>query len=195
MTMDILNRCSIVIRIPAELQADLAELQLQIRRRAGADLVRWTPSNELVLTLLSLGEIGVGQMAQIAATLPTIASRHRALDLQLEGLGGSPNNLQPRLLWVGVGGDVLGLAQLQQAIEHAVAPLVPHQELRQFQAQVPIGRLKQESEANRSALGRAVRMAQIGSVGAFTAPAVELIRMAATSAGPTIVTVESFALT
>lgn len=86
--MDILNRCSIVIRIPAELQADLAELQLQIRRRAGADLVRWTPSNELVLTLLSLGEIGVGQMAQIAATLPTIASGHRALDLQLEGLGG-----------------------------------------------------------------------------------------------------------
>jgi len=192
--MDALNRCSIVIRIPAELQAEMAELQLQIRRRAGADLVRWTPSSELVLTLLSLGEIGVGQMAQIAATLPTVVSAHPAFKLQLEGLGGSPNNLQPRVLWVGVAGDVLGLAQLQQAIEHAVVPLVPHQEVRQFQAQVPIGRLKQESEANRSALGRAVRMAQIGGVGSLMVTSVELIRMAATTAGPTIVTVQSFAL-
>lgn len=192
--MDVLNRCSIVIRIPAALQADLAELQLQIRRRAGADLVRWTSSNELALTLFSLGEIGVGQMAQVASTLGSIVPAHRALDLHLEGLGGSPNNLQPRLLWIGISGDVVGLAQLQRAIESAVSPLVPYQELREFQAHVPIGRLKQESESNRSALGRAVRMAQIGSVGALPIREVELIRMAATSAGPTIVTVQSFQL-
>lgn len=192
--MDALNRCSVVIRIPADLQADLAEMQSQIRRRAGADLVRWTPATELVLTLVSLGEISVGQVAQVASTLGSVVSGFGTLNLQLEGLGGSPNNLQPRFLWVGVSGDVPRLAELQQAIERAVMPFVPHQESREFHPQVPIGRLKQESESTRSALGRAVRMAQVGSVGAFEATSVELARMATTSAGPTIVTVQTYFL-
>lgn len=192
--MDALNRCSLVIRLPADLQNAFGDAQLQIRKRAGADLVRWTPTTELVFTLVSLGEISVGQVAQVAATVGPVVAQYPRGQVALEGLGGSPNNLQPRTLWIGMAGDLDGLEQFAQELERAIMPIVPHHEARSLQAHIPIGRLKQESEANRSALGRAVRMAQIGSMGVLPIHEVELIRMATTSAGPTIVTVQAFPL-
>lgn len=192
--MDALNRTSLVIRIPSDVQAALVDVQNQIRRRAGADLIRWTPATELVFTLVSLGEISVGQIAQLSATLGPVVAQFPTFDLSLEGVGGSPNNLQPRFLWAGLVAQGGGLDQLNQALERACAPIVPHHEARNVQAHVPIGRLKQESESNRSALGRAIRMAQIGAIGSFRADHVELARMATTSAGPTLVAVQQFPL-
>lgn len=192
--MDALNRTSLVIRIPSEVQAALVDVQNQIRRRAGADLIRWTPASELVFTLVSLGEISIGQIAQLSSTLGPVIAHYPSFDLSLDGVGGSPNNLQPRFLWAGLVAPGGQLDQLNQALERACAPIVPHHEARNLQAHVPIGRLKQESESNRSALGRAIRMAQIGSIGSFRADQVELARMASTSAGPTLVAIQQFPL-
>lgn len=191
--MDALNRASVVIRLPQDIQLAVVEAQNQIRRKAGSDLVRWTPQSELVFTLVALGEISPSQIAQLCTVLPAIAMRSPMIDLTLEGLGGSPNNLQPRFLWIGVGGDIPLLERLDADVERAVGPIVPGHEARGLQAHLPIGRLKQESETNRSSLGRAVRVAGIGLVGAFRAPSIELVRAAATSMGPTLVTVQSFA--
>ncbi len=192
--MDALNRCSLVVRLSAELQSAIGEAQLQIRKRAGADLVRWTPTHELVFPLVSLGEISVGQVAQVAATVGPIVAQYPSGQVALEGLGGTPNNLQPRSLWIGMSGDLSGLERFAQELECAVMPIVPHHESRPLQSHIPIGRLKQESESTRSALGRAVRVAQIGSMGVLPIREVELIRMASTSTGPTIVTVQAFPL-
>ena len=182
-----------MIRLPQDVQLAIVEAQTQIRRKAGSDLVRWTPQTELVFTLVALGEISPAQIAQVCTLLPAVAMRSPMIDLTLDGLGGSPNNLQPRFLWIGVGGDVPALERLNVEVERAVAPIVYGHEVRALQAHVPIGRLKQESESNRSALGRSVRVAGIGSVGAFRAASMELVRASATSLGPTLVTVRSFA--
>lgn len=192
--MDVLNRSSFVLRLPAEVQAALGEAQNQIRRKAGADLIRWTPTQELTLTLLSLGEISIEQVARISGAIGPTISQNRPMRIVLEGLGGSPTNLQPRFLWIGVGGDTEALKHLAGALEQAIAPVLPGLERREFQPQVPIGRLKQESEANRSAVGRAVRVAGIGEICSFPVTQVELVRAAVTSVGVTTVTVQAFPL-
>jgi len=190
--MDALNRSSLVIRMPAEIQAALVEAQNTIRRKAGADLVRWTPANELLLTLVSLGEISPSQIAQVSASVGGIVGRYAAPQVTLEALGGSPNNLQPRFLWIGMAGDVAPLQQLAGELDKVAGSIVYGHEGRPLQAHVPIGRIKQESESNRSALGRAIRVAGVGMVGSFQATSVELVRAAATTAGPTILTVQTF---
>ncbi len=192
--MDILNRASLVFRLPIGIQEALNDTQIQIRRKAGADLVRWTPVNELALTLVTLGEISPLQIAQIGTAVNSIAPQFVPIDIVLAGLGGSPTNLQPRFLWIGLGGDVEALTQLNAHLERTVSPFLPGHEVRPFPAYLPIGRLKQESESNRSALGRAIRVAAIGEIGRFHAGSLELVRMAGTSAGPTMITVQSYPL-
>ncbi len=190
--MDILNRSSLIIRLPDDVRNAITEAQTQIRRKAGADLVRWTPSHELVLTILSLGEISPAHIAQIMSVTGPIVARFSAPALVIEGLGGSPSNLQPRFLWLGLGGDVQTIQQLGQDLDRAVGGIVAGHESRSVQAHLPIGRIKQESESIRSALGRAVRVAGIGEVASFRPSEVELVRTSSTSLGPTLVTVQSF---
>lgn len=192
--MDILNRCALAIRLPAEIQQTLGEAQIQIRRRAGGDLVRWTPVTELVLTIVSLGELGPGQIVQVDQTVRPMIAQCPCLDLNLSGLGGSPTNLQPRYVWIGVGGQVETLTKLHNWLEPALTPILPDHEAREYQATVPLGRLKQESEQNRSALGRALRVAGVDQIGSFRATEVEMIRYAATGAGVTLLTVNSYPL-
>ncbi len=190
--MDVLNRSSLVFRLPSAVQTAVTEAQVQIRRKAGADLVRWTPGAELVLTVISLGEISPGQIAQIMSVIGPIVQRYPAPSIVIEGLGGSPTNLQPRYLWLGLSGDLDTLQKLDQELERAVGSIVSGHESRGFQAHLPIGRIKQESEAHRTTLGRAVRVAGIEHVGSFIPPGLELVRASSTSQGPTLVTVQNF---
>lgn len=192
--MDALNRSSLVIRLPGDVQSAVLETQNQVRRKAGSDLVRWTPGPELAITLVSMGEVSPGQIAQMASLTSEIVVRYSRMQVGLDGLGGSPSNLQPRFLWIGLSGDVEAMTRLAGDLDRAVASIVHGHELRAFPAHLPIGRIKQESESNRSALGRAIRVAGIGAVASFEAGAIELVRASATSAGPTILTVQSFAL-
>lgn len=123
--MDILNRCALAIRLPAETQAALGEVQLQVRRKAGGDLVRWTPTTELVLTIVSLGELGPGQIVQVSQTVEPMIAQCPSMQFKLEGLGGSPTNLQPRFVWVPVTGDVMNLGKLNAWLEQALNPILP----------------------------------------------------------------------
>lgn len=192
--MDILNRCALAIRLPADIQTALGEAQIQIRRKAGGDLVRWTPVTELALTIVGLGELGPGQIAQVDQTVGPMITQCPILNLELAGLGGQPTNLQPRFLWIGVGGDSDKLVKLNVWLEQAIKPLLHDHEVKEYHPNVPLGRLKQESEQNRSSLGRALRVSGIDSIGSFQAKEVELIRYSATGAGLTIVTVNTYPL-
>ena len=192
--LDSLNRCSIGIRIPESLQTQLVEVQTNIRRRAGGDLVRWTPPAELMLTLVALGEISAPQVYQVQSVIGPAIAQFSPIEFTFEGVGGQPSNLQPRFIWIGLGGDTASLERMEQALGHAIGPLIRDHDSKGFRAYVPIGRLKQETEATRSALGRAIRMADVGLIGTHTASQVELVRAASTSMGPTLVTIQAYPL-
>lgn len=192
--MDFLNRCAIAIRLPADVQTALGETQIQLRRKAGGDLVRWTPTTELVLTVVSLGELGPGQIVQVDQTIRPMIAQCPQLALEIFGVGGSPTNLQPRHVWAGVQGDTDNLKKLNGWLESTLTPLLPDHETREFNPVIPLGRLKQESEQNRSALGRALRVANIDMIGTIGVPEIEMIRYAATGAGLTLITVERYPL-
>jgi 2'-5' RNA ligase len=192
--VDVLNRCALVLRLPNELASALGETQIQVRKRAGGDLVRWTPTSELVLTLSSLGEISAGQIVQVDQTIGPIIQRCGRMNFLVDSLGGSPTNLQPRFVWAGVGGDIEPLKQLNGEIERALSPILRNHEVKEFEARIPLGRIKQESESTRSALGRALRVAGVGEIGKFCAEAVCLVRYAGTSMGVTILDVNRYVL-
>lgn len=192
--LDSLNRCTIGIRIPTEVQAAVVEAQNTIRRRAGGDLVRWTPGTELMLSLASLGEISVQQVAQVQLGIRPVFSKYNQFDLILEGVGGHPSTLQPRMVWIGLNGDVPILEQMGTELDRILSTILGNQEGKSSRNHLPIGRLKQESEQTRSSLGRALKVAGIGHIMNLHVSQIELVRNSVTTAGPTWVTVEAYPL-
>jgi 2'-5' RNA ligase len=188
-----LVRCFIGIRIPDSFWPKLQETQMQIRRKAATDVCRWNNQNELLLTLCAIGEQQWGMVQRAVTVLAPVCARHSILNLRLEGLMGMPNNNQPRFVAVGVAGDVDPLRRLREDLARSVGPMLPPTE-KEFVPHVLLGRLKVESEQARTALGRAVRMSPVESLGEWQVSEIQLLRTDATTAGVQYQPIEKFAL-
>ncbi len=64
--------------------------------------LRWTPPENLHLTLHFLGETPENLLVDLHHDLAALASAQRPFDLKVSGLGVFPSWEDPRVLWVGV---------------------------------------------------------------------------------------------
>lgn len=170
-------RLFVALELPAPILAALEQLQDQLRADRSARVVRWTRPEGIHLTLKFLGETPSARLDAIRAGLQAAASAHRPLQLGAAGLGCFPNPRAPRVVWVGLTGDLDALAALQSAVEAAIAPLGFPTENRPFSPHLTLGRVRQDaSAAEVRALGALVTGTAIGALGAWQATAISLMR-------------------
>lgn len=184
--MEMLTRATLGIRIPETAAAALAEVQADLRRRAGGEHARWFPTSDFVLTLAVLGELTVPQIARVQATVPDALHAFAAFPVSLRGVGGSPNATQPRVVWVGVDEGSDTLLGLHRTLDATLAPLGLPRESRPLMAHVPLGRLRSDSEQARSALGRTLRHASEDPLARFDVAEVWLWKSEVGPTGPTL---------
>ena len=101
------------------------------------------------------------------------------IELQLEGLVGLPNQVQPRYACLGLGGDVDRFEKLHLNIVDALSRVIGLPEGTLYHPLVMLGRLRQEAEQTRVALGRGMRVMAPPHLGSFTLDAVHLLRATA----------------
>jgi RNA 2',3'-cyclic 3'-phosphodiesterase len=118
-------RTFIAIDLPAPILDALAATQEQIqaylRAQNLASKLRWSPPKNLHLTLRFLGDTTPAQREEVSARLQALAAAtipfSLTVDLSGAGVGGFPNLRQPRVLWIGLGGELATLMQLQRQTE------------------------------------------------------------------------------
>jgi 2'-5' RNA ligase len=115
-------RAFIAIELPAAAKSALAGIQAQLRA-AGHSAVKWVDPEGIHLTLKFLGNIQASKVADIIGVMTEAAQGIHPLQLELTGLGAFPNFKRIRVVWVGLGGDLIELKQLQQRIEANLVPL------------------------------------------------------------------------
>jgi 2'-5' RNA ligase len=94
------------------------------------------------LTLRFLGEINPDIVPDIDRVLETAAGEVSRFRLRLSGLGAFPNMSRPRVIWVGVGGDLELLGRLKKGIDRGLKPLGFPPEDRPFKPHITLGRVK-----------------------------------------------------
>jgi 2'-5' RNA ligase len=167
-------RTFVAIELPAEVRRLLAEAQGSLR--LGARAVRWVDPDSAHLTLKFLGATPEDAVEPIGAALRAAAERHGRLHLRTGHPGAFPNPQQPRVLWLGLDGDLARLGELQQKVEAAIAPLGYPTENRPFSPHLTLGRLRPDaSRADRAAAGAALAAAAPPRPVAFEATGVSLM--------------------
>jgi 2'-5' RNA ligase len=97
--------------------------------------------------------------------------------LQTGELGMFPNYRRPRVVWLGVEGDVEVLAQLQVAVEQYIAPLGFPTEQRPFNPHLTLGRtIKEPSTAQLASITQAVQQSPVPEKIVFPVNEVVLMR-------------------
>ncbi len=167
-----LIRTFIAIEIPDEVKAKMREVQDGLRK-SGAD-VGWVRMEGVHLTLKFLGNVESGRIEELAKAVEEAAAGTGPIELSVGGIGVFPNERSPRVVWLGLSGELEALAGLYEKVEAACEGLGFKRESRPFKAHLTLGRVK--SPKGRDRLMRAVAEIEKIELGGFTAEAVSVMR-------------------
>ncbi len=133
-------RSFIAIELPSEVRLVLDQVQRELKGSVTG--VRWVQPEGIHLTLKFLGSIPPEQVPAIAGAVREVVHGESPLALNVSGLGAFPNARRPRVIWVGIVGEVERLGRLQARLESALEPLGFSREERPFRPHLTVGRVK-----------------------------------------------------
>ena len=182
-------RTFIAIEFPTEINQQLDESSEALRRflqeQDAPACLRWSPLSKAHLTLCFLGETSKTQAAELATDLNAVAMAHSPFTLSFGGIGCFPNASRPRVLWLGVGGDLPKLHALQCAVDGVAQGCGFEVEKRAYSPHVTLARLRRgASKAQQRRLGQLVKnyatsqteSSSIARRPAFTVPSISHIQ-------------------
>lgn len=170
-------RLFIAVEVPPDARRALERVQAELQREVPDHVVRWVRPEGIHVALKFLGDVPRGSIAEIQLALEEAVRGHGPFSLTAFGLGAFPNTRRPRVVWIGVEGEIRRLKALRRSVEETVSPLGYPSEDRPFEPHLTLGRV--ERGASRSELdliGDLVERSEIGELASWRVEAVSLMR-------------------
>ena len=157
-------RLFVALDPPEPVRRRIAAMQVEMRRTlrspaSGEGPVRWVPPENVHLTLQFLGAVPEERLEALRAAIAAAAAGGRPLTLEVKGAGGFPSARRPRVLWVGVAGEIEPLAVLAADLGRRLAPLGFPPDERPLSPHLTVGRARE----GRGAPGLGGALAQFAS--------------------------------
>ncbi|MEE4261478.1 MAG: RNA 2',3'-cyclic phosphodiesterase [Desulfobacteraceae bacterium] len=125
-----------VISLLDKVQQDLKRLKIR---------ARWVQPENIHLTLKFLGDTNPADINKIGAAMTNAAIDFPPLALTARGIGVFPGIRRPRVIWVGLGGDIRSLLALQSRLADELAGAKFSKDKKPFKAHLTLGRIKQSA--------------------------------------------------
>ena len=134
-------RLFIAAELPSAFREDIARVGASALAM-GIGGVRPVRAENAHLTLKFLGEVGADRVEDVLASMRLAAARAAPFSLRSGNLGAFPNADAPRVLWLGVDGDLVALRRLRDYLEDALAAAGFQRDRRGFAPHVTAARVR-----------------------------------------------------
>jgi 2'-5' RNA ligase len=165
-------RTFIAISLPESILQAIGKAQATLRESRLH--IRWVRQTGIHLTLKFLGDVERNNIEKIRAAIGRAAERCSPFTLHGEGVGVFPDRRRPRVIWIGMSGDVKSLAALQRDLESQLKGLGFPKEKRSFKGHLTLGRVKGRLDPAR--LGKALEGLGPFKTESFTVQSVDLFQ-------------------
>ncbi len=135
-------RSFIAIELPEDVKSGLYRLQDALKS-PHHKFVKWVAPEGIHITLKFLGNISLQKVSEIMRIMEQASRGVKPFYLEIAEMGAFPNLVQPRVLWLGVRGEVHKLVAWQQRIDENLAHLGFARESRPFTPHVTLARLQE----------------------------------------------------
>lgn len=170
------------INLPDELKRKFFGIQSWLRE-VPAD-VKWVEQHNLHLTVKFLGEVDAGLIDDITRAVEESVAGSGEFILEFADIGFFPGPQRPRVIWVGVRGEVQKFRLLHDRVEESMARLGFASEGARFSPHLTLGRLRSPRGA-RELVSKARAIAgESGVIGRVRVAAVDLVESRLTRTGP-----------
>jgi len=173
-------RSFLAIDPPEEVLRGIGAIQSRLRKLVEGD-IRWVRPEGIHLTLKFFGDIFAADVANIATVVEKAAERERSFSLAIGGAGAFPDPHRPRVLWLGMNGDVERFLVFQKGLDQALLQIGFPREERPFRPHLTLGRIK--TSKGLIGLARALEKGEEYSAGRFIAAGLSLMQSELTPRG------------
>lgn len=178
-------RLFIAIALPEEVRRRIADFQRECQGGLRGKFIRWTPVEQVHLTLRFLGDVSSAAVPELEAALRRACEGVAGFELSAGGSGcffPIQNRDKPRVLWIGVSGAVEALAELQARVVRETQTW-GEVEAREFHAHLTIGRVKNAPPPALREIAHCAQTFACGELGRWCVSEVLLMRSELSSAG------------
>ncbi|MEK6534878.1 MAG: RNA 2',3'-cyclic phosphodiesterase [Thermodesulfobacteriota bacterium] len=180
MTAERTIRAFLALDPPEEILREIERIQDRLRKLIRGDL-RWVRPEGIHLTLKFFGDVSENAVVNISVVAGQAAAAVGSFELAIGGTGVFPDPSRPRVVWLGMNGEVARLVTFQQGLERALREIGFPPEERPFRPHLTLGRIK--SPKGLTGLAEALEKEKTVTAGRFTASGLSLFQSELTPRG------------
>jgi len=133
-------RSFLAFELPIEMKTTVSEVSRESRSLFKE--VRWVDPAKIHLTVVFLGNIAEDQIDPLGRSVAAICREHAPFQIALKGVGYFGSRRHPRVLWMGLNGDIDRMEIFRNALQETLRPYGIKTENRPFRPHLTLGRFK-----------------------------------------------------
>ncbi|HJM69799.1 MAG TPA: RNA 2',3'-cyclic phosphodiesterase [Candidatus Marinimicrobia bacterium] len=130
------------ISVPAPAEVNLARDSLKDKIISNGAKINWIRKDNHHFTLKFIGDMPEDDADRVSDAISRIIQSTTSIDLEIAGTGCFPKKERPRILWMGVQGDLKPLQSLVKDINEALDPLGYPKEEKKYIPHLTIARIR-----------------------------------------------------
>ena len=136
-------RSFLAFELPPEIKKILSHVS---RDMINADLnVRRVKPDNIHLTMVFMGNVPEGHIEPIGETAEKICQEYGPFDIKAKGIGVFSSRRNPRVLWIGMEGDLERMSNFRDALQRRLKFFGINQEKRRFKPHLTLGRFRKDA--------------------------------------------------
>jgi len=133
-------RSFLAFELPPEIREKIGAVSRELQKTRMP--VRWVKVENIHLTLIFLGSVNEDAIDEIKEKVHLVVNRFSTIRTRLNGVGVFPHWRKPRVIWVGLNGEIETLSNLRDQLQSELKVLGLREEKRPFRPHLTIGRFK-----------------------------------------------------
>ena len=107
--------------------------------------VRWVNASNIHLTMVFMGNVLSEHLEGIDGEVSRVCKRYGPFNVSLKSIGVFSNKRNPRVMWIGIEGDIERMSYFRNALQKKLKPFGVKEEKRRFNPHLTLGRFRKFS--------------------------------------------------
>ena len=133
-------RSFLAFELPTEIREQIGNVSRELRKSTLP--IRWVRVENIHLTVVFLGSVSENAIEEIKERINPVVKRYSTFEVKLNGVGVFPHWGRPRVIWLGLNGEIERISQLRDELQEELKVVGYREEKRPFRPHLTIGRFK-----------------------------------------------------
>ena len=139
-------RSFLAFELPPEIKSVVDRVSGELRKSTLP--VKWVKAENMHLTVIFMGNTQMDDVPAIGEETRKISLGYAPFDISLKGIGSFPNRRNPRVLWLGLHGDLDRISDFRDTLQKHLKPFGVKEEKRRFSPHLTLGRFRRPQKGD-----------------------------------------------